>query len=196
MTNYVSCVESAKLIRKVLKESFAGVKFSVKCQHHTTVSVSWTDGPTQGQVDNVLNVFVGSYFDGMQDYQGTRYAMLDGVRTSFMSNYVRTNRDYSDETVQKSIDATFIKFKKNYEVAEIEKLNVEEYRSGKYLHIVDPAMHNCGGESVHNDIRNNMSKRSYVMTAESKTLARISYIGDDGYGIGSDGEKNRLKIVK
>ncbi len=30
MKNYLSCAETAKMIRQVLKESFPGVKFSVK----------------------------------------------------------------------------------------------------------------------------------------------------------------------
>ena len=59
---YLSCAETAKIIRQVLKESFADVKFSVKSKS-ASIGVSWTDGPNKDQVKAVIGVFKAAYFD-------------------------------------------------------------------------------------------------------------------------------------
>ena len=50
MTNktYLSCAETAKLVRAALKKAFPGVKFSVKSSVYSmgaSIRVGWTDGP-------------------------------------------------------------------------------------------------------------------------------------------------------
>ena len=63
MKKYLTCAETAKLIRQALKEAFPGVKFSVRSSTYgggASITVGWTDGPTSDQVDGILNVFEGS----------------------------------------------------------------------------------------------------------------------------------------
>lgn len=67
---YLTCAETAKLVRKALKGAFPGVKFSVRSSTYSggaSISVSWTDGPTTTEVDGVVKVFSGADFDGMID---------------------------------------------------------------------------------------------------------------------------------
>ena len=96
MTDYISQTETNKLIRKVLRESFPGVKFSVRTRGGST-NINWTDGPNANQVERLVSAFEGSYFDGMIDYQGSRFAMLDGREVRFMADFIFTNRHYSDD---------------------------------------------------------------------------------------------------
>ncbi|WP_338423309.1 LPD29 domain-containing protein, partial [Xylella fastidiosa] len=47
-TKYLTCAETAKLVRKALKESFPDIKFSVKSSNYSggaSIRVSWIDGP-------------------------------------------------------------------------------------------------------------------------------------------------------
>jgi len=81
---YLSCAETAKLIRAQLKAEFPGVKFSVKSKTYSmgaSITVKWTDGPTGKAVDAVVQVFSGAGFDGMIDmkYSKTAWLMPDGT---------------------------------------------------------------------------------------------------------------------
>ena len=44
---WISCTDTARLIRAQLKRRFAGVTFSVRSSHGTSVDIKWTDGPTK-----------------------------------------------------------------------------------------------------------------------------------------------------
>ena len=57
-TQYINTVETAKIIRKILKESFPGIKFSVTSNSgDTSILVKWEDGPTQNQVNAIVRWF-------------------------------------------------------------------------------------------------------------------------------------------
>ena len=95
MTDYISQTETNKLIRKVLRESFPGVKFSVRTRGGST-NIGWTNGPNAKQIECLVSAFEGSYFDGMIDYKGSRYAILDGRDVSFGPDFIFCNRVNSD----------------------------------------------------------------------------------------------------
>ena len=66
---------AAKMLRAELKEAFKGVKFSVKSDNFAggnAVRVSWKDGPTTKEVEQISGKYQYGYFDGMTDcYQYT-----------------------------------------------------------------------------------------------------------------------------
>lgn len=83
MTRYLSCAETAKLIRTQLKGKFPGIKFGVKSHVYAggaSIRIDWVDGPTQDMVNAVVKPFAGSGFDGMIDmkYSVTAYLLPDG----------------------------------------------------------------------------------------------------------------------
>jgi hypothetical protein len=83
MTEYLSCAETAKIVRKALKENFPGQTFSVRSDTYSmgaSIDVRWTDGPTTEEVDKVVGMYEGAGFDGMIDlkYYHTHYRMPDG----------------------------------------------------------------------------------------------------------------------
>lgn len=105
MTTYISTTDTSKLIRKVLKESFNGCKFSVRSSSYSmgsSISVSWTDGPNQAQVDALLSRFEGSGFNGMEDYKYSIYHKMNGETVSFGPDSVHTNRSFSDDVEQRN----------------------------------------------------------------------------------------------
>lgn len=76
---YLSCAESAKLIRKALKKAFPGVKFYVTSSTYSmgaSISIDWIDGPTTKEVDSVVKVYEGADFDGMIDLKCYWYHWL------------------------------------------------------------------------------------------------------------------------
>ncbi|MDQ0376582.1 LPD29 domain-containing protein [Amycolatopsis thermophila] len=67
---YIDSAEAAKLIRKHLKATFPGVKFSVRTSRYSggaSVDITWTDGPTEDQVQQITGAFAGERFDGRTD---------------------------------------------------------------------------------------------------------------------------------
>jgi hypothetical protein len=83
-TTYLSCAETAKLIRAALKKTFPKTKFSVRSSTYSggaSIDVSWTDGPCEKAVKGVAGQFSGSNFDGMIDMKNshTSWLMPDGT---------------------------------------------------------------------------------------------------------------------
>jgi hypothetical protein len=67
---YFTAAETAKFVRTALKTAFPGQKFSVRSKTYAggaSLSVNWEDGPTERDVDAVVDIYRGSGFDGMQD---------------------------------------------------------------------------------------------------------------------------------
>ena len=67
---YLSCAETATLIRAQLKKHFPATKFSVRSSTYSmgaSIRIRWTDGPTTKKVDEIVQVFGGADFDGMID---------------------------------------------------------------------------------------------------------------------------------
>jgi len=189
MRQYLSCAETAKLVRAALKESFPGVKFAVRSSVYSggaSINIRYQDGPSYDQVKAVIGVFEGSYFDGMTDYKGSNYSSLDGVEVRFGADFIFVNRDFSVGVLTKA--ATDVC--KNYGFKN-EILIDANGCFGAYIKAIGP---NVDSESrgympnqIERIIRENVSQYSMDDTAPSKTLARTSFLGDDGYGYGAVG---------
>jgi hypothetical protein len=82
-TRYLTCAETAQLLRPALVAAFPGVKFSVRSSTYSmgaSICVSWTDGPRSWEVERSAHQFNGSGFDGMIDlkYSNTHFLTSDG----------------------------------------------------------------------------------------------------------------------
>lgn len=164
---YLSCADTAKLVRKALKESFPGVKFGVRSSSYSggaSISVSWTDGPNIAQVDAVVDVFEGSYFDGSIDYKGSRYALMDGVQVSFGADSVSTSRKYSRAACER-VARRFPELKLRSHGSD---------RGGYWLEGADY-------ETMY-WVRQALSKSSDRLSVrKSATAGKVIYLGNDGY---------------
>jgi hypothetical protein len=101
--HYLSCAETAKLVRKALRADFPGVKFSVRSSTYAggaSISVGWTDGPLTADIDRILSLYSGASFDGMIDLKSYHDSLLmtdDGpMVVSFGADFVHSNRRTSD----------------------------------------------------------------------------------------------------
>lgn len=172
---YLSCAETAKLLRAALKESFPGVKFSVRSSKSSSIYIGWTDGPSSKQVKEVSSVFEGAYFDGMIDFEGRNYHSLDGKPVQFGAKYIFENRHQTKAYVEGEI-AYFA-----------EKFGRDDW--------VVLAGGECGGwyaETARDAPSIQLYREEYaeahgMAPKESATLARIKLTGDDGYGAGTVG---------
>jgi hypothetical protein len=80
---FLTCAETAKLVRAELKKQLPDFKFSVKSSNYAggaSVDVSWTNGLPQSEVEKVVDKFSGAGFDGMVDlqYYKSHWLLPDG----------------------------------------------------------------------------------------------------------------------
>lgn len=170
---YLSCAETAKLVRQSLKESFPSVKFSVRSDTYAggaSIRVNWIDGPTSDQVEAVVGVFAGSYFDGSIDYQGGVYAMLDGVPVRFGANFIFCNREYSDAMLARTLGRVA------RTLGGMALPTVADYRTGR-LH----SWQQSGGCDVSGEVHHALARHTCTLTGKSKTAGRAFVTHDDGY---------------
>lgn len=84
-TEYLSCAQTATLVRAQLKKHFPGVKFSVKSSSYAggaSIRVRYESNSVWSKnVRAVTDQFVGSGFDGMIDmaYHRTHFLNADGT---------------------------------------------------------------------------------------------------------------------
>jgi hypothetical protein len=101
---YLTCAETAKLVRAALKAKFPTMTFAVRSRTYSggaSIDVTWTDGPTTKQVDAVVGRFEGASFDGMIDLKSYHDSDLNGERVHFGADYIHTTRHNTPEFTAK-----------------------------------------------------------------------------------------------
>ena len=191
MKNYLSCAETAVMIRQVLKESFPGVKFSVRSSVYSggaSINIRYQDGPSYDAVKSVVSIFEASYFDGSIDYKGQNYTAIDGQEVRFGADFVFVNRQISDELYAAALDALYEKFAGNFASDPLPRVTVADIKNGASLLREIPGM----GNGLYGGFNRRLDEVVKELSAdfqvqESAMLARISSLGDDGYGQGCIG---------
>src|SRR5688572_23423526 len=90
MAEYLSCAQTAKLLRSALKATFPPVKFSVRSRVYSggaSIDVSWEGGPCSLLVDRVCCDYKGADFDGMVDLKTYRASYLLPDGSALLSSY-------------------------------------------------------------------------------------------------------------
>lgn len=178
---YLSCADTAKLVRKALKESFPGVKFSVLSKTYSggaSISVKWTNGPTVAQVNAVAKAFQGSYFDGMTDYKGNNYNTLNGEPVSFAADFVFTDRQYTVDFLKEMAQQVATKY----------LMPLPEVVDSPFGAWVKPDYEQrVGNFLLSEEVMMAAAAFSFDDAAESPTLDSVKFLGDDGYGYGAVG---------
>jgi len=104
---YITCAETAKLVRVALKASFPTITFRVKSKTYSggaSISIGWTDGPLLADVEQVVGRFEGATFDGMIDLKSSRTGELDGEPVHFGADFIFCSRSYSAGFLQRRAD--------------------------------------------------------------------------------------------
>lgn len=175
MTKYFSTAETAKLIRKALKEAFPGVKFSVRSDVYSggsSINVRWTDGPTAKMVESVAGTFSGAYFDGSIDYKGYTKAMIDGETVHFGADFVFCNRDTTRTFLEKVVAAGIRK----YGLDRFSGVRIAASCDGEHAYI------DSNDYEIQRLLREIAYSRSaYLTPRKSVTAGKVIYLGNDGY---------------
>lgn len=119
---------AAANLRKLLRQRFKAVKFSVRMDGYNAIRVRWTDGPTAAEVKALSRRFKRGNFDGMTDsydYQRSPWCQLFGG-----VEYVFEEREFSDEHTTRAIEALWQRYPGNLEG--IQKPTPEALRAGDY----------------------------------------------------------------
>lgn len=96
---YLSCADTAKLVRTALKARFPETKFSVRSSVYSggaSIDVSWTDGPSSAKVESITKQFTGASFDGMIDLKSYHDSEWQGQRVHFGADFIFTSRNISN----------------------------------------------------------------------------------------------------
>ena len=201
MSNYLSVAETAKLIRASLRESFPGVKFSVRSSSYAggaSIRVGWVDGPTTAAVEAVAHPWQGSYFDGMQDYKGSRYHTLDGEPVRFGADFVFCEREETHAVLARAARLVAKKYM-GLDLSDDAALQLSHlFREGELWEV----MPNVDAWSDHWNLQSLIRRMAAKITdtpfpQPSKTLQRLTQCGDDGYHSGqylSQSEAMRQQI--
>lgn len=140
--------ETAQFIRAALKHTFPGVKFSVTTSYASMTSsthISWTDGPTQPEVEAVTNRFTSRGFDGMTDSNTYHSQEFFGREVRF-SGWVHVRRSLSVSLLEKAL----AKFQIEREAYGLPRVNVSIKANGSYPSVDGPdvnaeaGIHPCG----------------------------------------------------
>lgn len=101
-TQYLTCAETAKLLREALKAAYPGIKFSVRSDTYAggaSIRVVWTDGPVDSTVDLTAKRYAGASFDGTIDLKSYHSSIIvsgeDMREVHFGADFVFTEREIS-----------------------------------------------------------------------------------------------------
>jgi len=195
---YIETKEVAKFIRAILKETFGkAAKFSVRSDNYSmgsSINITWTGGPSEDQVNDAVKFLSGSYFDGMQDYKGSRFHTLDNAPVRLAADFIFATRSKTDEEIELALmlaaqDHGFTGTN-----------TVAEYRSGSLMNVY------AEGDETCTDLQTYVGQYLKNMTTvpfpkESKTAQRFICVGDDGYHSGEynnhvEAARKGLRIVQ
>ena len=76
---YLTAAETAKTVRQALKTEFKHIRFSIRSKTYAggaSITVAWTDGPTEDEVQQVTRQFESSDFDPTIDLKVERAHFL------------------------------------------------------------------------------------------------------------------------
>lgn len=117
---WLSCAETAKILRQALKREFPGTKFSVRSKTYAggaSISVDYSDDLDREHIRRVCDQFAGGRFDGMTDlaYAAEHWLLPDGtaiVRREYGHSY--HDAEVHNEDRQPPKGARLVRFGADY----------------------------------------------------------------------------------
>lgn len=122
-----SLIAATKNIKIELGLAFPGVKFSIKSRRFSmgdAIDVSWIDGPTSKQVDEIIDRYSAGSFNGMEDIY--EYSRDYWIKAFGDAKYVHSQRTMSDAAIEKAIRLV----RSRYELPAGVEVSIEAYRKG------------------------------------------------------------------
>lgn len=106
---YITCADTAKLLRSALKAQYPSVKFSVRSHTYSggaSIRVNWIDGPYIKEVEKIAKRYEGASFDGQIDLKEYHDDLVyfegdtEPTLVHYGADYVFTDRDLSPAYVE------------------------------------------------------------------------------------------------
>lgn len=124
---------AAKMVRQELKQKFKGIKFKVTSENYSmgsSLNISWIDGPTEKEVDTIVQKYQYGSVNPMEDTYD-----MDNVKDFPQAKYVFTRREYSNDVLMQAFN-DLKRTDKAYETCNELQDNldcdiIQEYRSAK-----------------------------------------------------------------
>ncbi|MEE8137752.1 MAG: LPD29 domain-containing protein [Thermoanaerobaculia bacterium] len=108
-TTYLSCADTAKLVRQALKKAFPTITFRVRSSTYSmgaSIRIHWVDGPTTTQVDAVVEHLRGADFNSMEDIKEYRQPIeIDGQSVRPGADFIFTERSHSESFYARALSA-------------------------------------------------------------------------------------------
>lgn len=153
-----SLIAASKNIKIELALAFPGVKFSIKTRRFSmgdAIDVSWVDGPTSKQVDEIIDRYSAGSFNGMEDiYNYSRNAWIEAFGDA---KYVHSRREMSDAAIGRAIRLV----RSKYAVPAGVDMSVEAYRKGALWSV---AIDGCGRDNLQGLIGDAAYRQCYALT--------------------------------
>lgn len=100
---WLSCADTAKLVREVLKAKFPGTKFSVRSSNYAggaSISISYIDGPPSREVESACDHLRASDFNAMEDLKEYRGGTLlvegeEFEQIHYGADYISARREFT-----------------------------------------------------------------------------------------------------
>lgn len=125
---------AAANMRIELKRACPGVKFSVRITCYGAVSVSWTDGPKQAEVEAICRKYKAGRFNSMEDSYG--HAVQPWHHVFGGLEYLSVSRDESATLVAQAIETVYTEYADK--LASVPKPAPEQFRRGELIHVCVP----------------------------------------------------------
>ncbi len=119
---YLSCAQTAQLLRAALKAAFPGVTFGVRSKTYSggaSINVKWTDGPTTAEVELIAKGYQGASFDGSIDLKSYHTSVVNGQPVRFAADFVFCNRTASVSLMQRAIRYAIVRYGWTIEAAAV-----------------------------------------------------------------------------
>lgn len=125
---------AAANMRIELKRAFPGVKFSVRMSYYGAVSIRWTDGPRQTEVEAICRKYRAARFSSMEDMY--EHAAQPWHHVFGGLEYLSVSREESAALVAQAIEAVYAKYAGN--LAGVPKPAPDQFRRGELIHVCVP----------------------------------------------------------
>lgn len=162
MTKYLTCTETAKMVRKILKEAYPMIKFSVRSSTYSmgaSIHIEYWGGPTEKEIEDLVGILQGASFDGMTDCKSYHACYIDGELVRSGADFIFINRKFTAAMLKPIADEVCARW-------QIESAEIINCASGAY------ASHYDWG--IIRRIGNEKRNASYSQALPSITRARIT----------------------
>lgn len=175
-TRNSTCVEVAKLVRSILRESFPQTKFSLQTHRYAFgdwIMLAWNDGPLPHQVDRITAIFTGVHRDENDQPHKCESVLFDGEAVPCLFDRIVKRRGHTQVFIEAAIQRVYQKHLNAFQLHEVPRPTFDGYITGQLWGLKLPIPNRQGLISVHELLQGELDAWSSVEATPSPTRARV-----------------------